>query len=259
MSNIVKKPETILTRSEQQLQTALMQPKLMDLSPQQKEASMLKLIAAVFANVNEKSPSEMVFLKMKADLLELMETEFKAMRVDEIKIALDWGSDNWEGHGISSKLIKGWIRTWRQTKKLEIQKSIAIKSKRDKKDSPPRELTKEEKLQSIQRQFERHLSGLKPFTSIFVYLKVFGWLTSDEDKPRIFDKAIKQLTQETKENENRMAKPFRDQRLRELSEAKNERGLAKYILNRCHEIAIIELFNGMVEMETTPEELINNQ
>lgn len=197
MSKIIKRSEPILTEGEKKLINALSFPMLKDLSPSAKDAANIMLIANVYANVNEKNPEPAVEAKMLSDLRELMDTEFKAMRVNEIRIALDWGSDNWDGHGVSSKLIKSWIRSWRRTKKLELQKSIALKSKSEVKEVP--ELTKKQKIYSINHEFERYRNRKPIRAKIYPYMEEFGMVVTPIMKYMAIDIAIPKLKLEAKD------------------------------------------------------------
>lgn len=257
MSNIIRRPESILTRAEQQLTDALLQPKLMDLSPQQKDAANVALIGGVYANVNEKNPDAAVLMKMKSDLRELMDTEFKAMRIEEIKIALDYGSDNWDGHGVSSKLIKNWIRTWRQTKKLEIQRAIIIKNKRTMIEEP-KEYTNKQKLESIQNQFKVHLRRQTVSTFIYPYLKGFNLLNDVKMIWAKVDLACDQYQKETKENKNQLLANVRKVRFAEIKAVKERKHkeIPTYIRNRAERLVIEQVFNDMVAMDQTPETII---
>lgn len=256
MSNIIKRPEVILTSNEIKLSNALTRPMLMDISDQQKEAATVALIASVFANVNEKNPDQAVLLKMKSDLRELMDSEFKAMRLDEIKIALDWGSDNWDGHGVSSKLIKSWIRTWRQSKKLELQKSIAIKSKRDK-SSAPQEFTNEQRKLSVSKAFIRFKEGGVIASNVYVHLKYLGYSLPKHDHETVFKQAIRELRKETTDQRNAMNSVYVNARLAEIN-ADSDTGKVKSpaVKGRCQKLAIEKIFRDCEEMDMDPLELL---
>ncbi|PHR23584.1 MAG: hypothetical protein COA36_16770 [Desulfotalea sp.] len=256
MSNIIKRPESILTVSETKLSNALSQPMCKDLSPQQKEAATIALIGSVFANVNEKNPDDAVLIKIKSDLRELMDSEFKAMRVEEIRIALDYGSDNWEGHGVSSKLIKGWIRDWRQTKKLELQKSIAIKSKREK-PTEEKEFTNEERKKSVTDAYGRFKEGNEVGGRVYIHLKKLGYSLPLKDSKEIFIQAKRELRAETMEIRTGMNSMYVDKRLKEINDDEELKDLkSPAVKSRCQKLAIHKIFKDCLDMEINPLDLI---
>jgi len=257
MNNLVRKPESLLTQNESELLQALKEQRFVDMSPEAIKGNAFKIVSDAAARIGQSNVAENILKVAMEDLEYSLNRELKQMTMSEIQIAIRTQSKLEKTYSISSRVIFDWVNTWRQTAKLELQKNISIKAKRDKTDLPPRVLSKEEKLNAIEREFIRWSNGERPFTKVYVYLSVFGWLTSDENKPKIFEQAVKELTLETRENTNQMTKPYRDQRLGELKDAKNEPGLAKYILNRCMEIAIRELFEGMRDMDTSPIKLSN--
>lgn len=256
MSNIIKRPEVILSSNEIKLSNALTHPMLMDISKQQKDAATVSLIASVFANVNEKNPDSAVLMKMKSDLRELMETEFKAMRIEEIKIALDWGSDNWDGHGVSSKLIKSWIRTWRQSKKLDIQKSIAIKSKRDK-SIVTKEFSKSDREKSVTDAFIRFKEGGVIASNVYTHLKHLGYSLPKSDHDNVFKQAIRELRKETTDQRNAMNSVYVNARLAEInSDSDSGKVKSPAVKGRCQKLAIEKIFTDCIEMDVDPLELI---
>jgi len=256
MSNIIKRPESILSISENELVEALKETRFVDQSPERIRTEAVRIFKESCSRVGQLEVDEGILSVAVDDMVYSFQHELKQMTLGEVAIAIRSQSKVKESYSINSRVIFGWINTWRQTNKLQLQKQIAIKASRTKPEVHP-ELTSQQKIDNVTQQFKRYLEGAKVLTFIYPYLDEFEANLDTKNRFEILDEAIRELESETREAQGGLIARFRKQRLEELKAAKTDPSKSpEYVINRAKELTIKRIFENWKEFEQTPEQML---
>ena len=258
MNEIVIKDqwEKDLTIDELTLFKAQMTPKLMDISPQEQTRGANMLVLETIHRMGLKNPTPEVLAVMINDLQNKMQTEFKGMRFDEVRIAISDGCFDSENFGISSRSIIKWIREWKNTKKLELQREIERKRKKAILIDAPKEMDDTQKMDAIQSNFHSFTKKQTMGVYIFPFIEQFGHVKTPSQKFEFIDKACEKLEHELKTTVfSSMMQPYKKQRLEDIKNSKDREKIpAPFVVIEAQRMIINDFFGGLVDMETTPKD-----
>lgn len=253
MSNIVK-AQNLLSQSETEFSLALSEPRFLTMELPEINRYAYEIVMESAKRIGQNDLDEGIFKVAVDDLVEALQGSLKQMTVKEIKLAIKTQSRIDKSFSISSRVIFEWVNTWRTTKKLEIQRAINIKQK-NLPPPPAKELTKEQKVNSIQNEFKRHTDGLKVRIKVYAHLEQFGFVITSEMKFNAIDKAIPKLIRETNDMRNEWIKSQVLSRLKELKECDPKKPIA-IVIAEAQRIIITDFFNDcMSELEEPKDRL----
>ena len=256
MGQLIKKPESTLSISENELVQALTEKRFVDMSPELIAKNALLIVTECANRIGQIEISEGIIQIAVEDLKESFTKEYKQMTLSEVKIAVKTQSKLDKTFSISSRVIFDWINTWRQGKKLELQKSIAIKSKREGKQMP-KEFTDQQKKESIVKAFARFKEGVNCHSITYDHLKALGHRLPNDQREQIFNKAKEELINETMEQRNALNGVYIKTRLKEIKADTLTSIESPAVFSRVKRLAAHYIFNQCLEMDMSIEDLIN--
>lgn len=247
-----------LTISETELITALHEERFINKSPELLKMESAKLFNECTKRAGQIEVDAGIFEVAVNDLVYSFQHELKQMTLGEVRLAVKTQSKLTPAFSISSRVIFDWINTWKSTKKIELNKSIAIKNKRETIEAP-KEYTKEEKRKSIVKAFEAYLRGVDPSSYIYTYLKDFNLLNDVKMIWQKVDKACELYEWETRQNENHLIVKVKKARLEEIKSVKDRscKAVPGYIQNRAEKLIIKQIFDDAIEFKQHINELLN--
>ncbi len=248
MGQLVRKPESTLSISETELMQALKETRFIDMSPELIANNALIIVTECANRIGQIEISEGIIQVAVEDLKEAFTKELKQMTLSEVKLAVKTQSKIDKSFSISSRVIFDWINTWRQTKKLELNKSIAIKNKRQGEETP-KEFSKEEKRQSVKNAFDRFKEGISVSSITYDHLKALGHRLPDNKREAVFNKAKQELIDETAEQRNALNIVYIKSRLAEIKADTLTRIKSPAVSSRIKRLAAHHIFNECIEMD----------
>ncbi len=248
MGQLARKPESTLSISETKLVQALKEKRFIDMSPELIANNALIIVTECANRIGQIEISEGIIKVAVEDLKEAFTKELKQMTLGEVKLAVKTQSKIDKSFSISSRVIFDWINTWRQTKKLELNKSIAIKNKRQGEEAP-KEFSKEEKRQSVKKAFDRFKDGISVSSITYDHLKSLGHRLPEGERESIFNKAKKELLAETSESRNGLNGVQVNNRLDQINKCTLECVSSPAMASRIKRLCAQHIFNECIEMD----------
>lgn len=257
MGQLIKKSESNLTIAETELVEALKEPRFVDMSPELISKNALLIVTECANRVGQIEISEGIVQVAVEDLKEAFTKELKQMTFSEVKLAVKTQSKLDNSFSISSRVIFDWINTWRQTKKLELQKAIKQKKKYNKDIGPKLELTREEKIKLLELSFERFKNKERINPNSYDYLKDLGLPLPENERQRIFDKARKELIQECEEQLTGFGDTFIRNRIKEIKSDTLNHITSPAMASRIKKLCAKYIFKDCIDMDMDIKDLIN--
>ena len=189
---------------------------------------------------------------MNIDLHQALQNEFKNMTVEEVQLAIKHGIDETEKlYTLNSKVLRGFVKTWKNTKKLELNKAIAIKNKKQIAPAEVKTYNPEEQIAALEEQFSRYTKQQEIYVFVYPFLENFGKTFTPEEKFAEIEKAVPFLIRKTHESATPMIMFQVKARIKELEASTPQKphiavinqaqrqlleGVFEYCMSECLEI-----------------------